>query len=70
MPKPPSFTPKELIKLLEKNGFVLLRSKGSHHMYYHPLNKTKVIVPLHKSDLSKGTLFSILKRAGIEKEDL
>jgi len=37
---------KELIKLLEKNGFILQRIKGSHHLYKHP-NGKRTIVPLH-----------------------
>lgn len=34
----PSFTPKELCKVLEKKGFELKRVKGSHHYYQHPLS--------------------------------
>ncbi|WP_218837967.1 type II toxin-antitoxin system HicA family toxin [Candidatus Methanoperedens nitratireducens] len=32
--------------------------------------KRKVIVPLHKKDLPKGTLIEILKQAGISREEL
>ncbi len=70
MPKLPSLTPQKIIKVLEKKGFVLDRIKGSHHIYYHPEMKRKVIVPLHKRDLPKGTLLEILKQAGINKEEL
>ena len=68
MPNPP-LTPQKIIKVLEKKGFVLDRIKGSHHIYYHPKMKRRV-VPLHKRDLPKGTLFEILKQAGINKEEL
>jgi len=68
MPNPP-LTPQKIIKVLEKKGFVLDRIKGSHHIYYHPEMKRRV-VPLHKRDLPKGTLFEILKQAGINKEEL
>ncbi len=70
MPKPPSLTPQKIIKVLEKKGFVLDRIKGSHHIYYHPEMKRRVVVPLHKRDLPKGTLLEILKQAGINKEEL
>lgn len=70
MPKVPSLTPQEIIKLLEKNGFVLDRIKGSHHIYYQPETKRRVVVPLHKGGLPKGTLLEILKQAGISKEVL
>ncbi len=53
MPKLPSLTPQKIIKVLEKKGFILDRTKGSHYIYYHPETKRKVIVPLHKKDLPK-----------------
>jgi predicted RNA binding protein YcfA (HicA-like mRNA interferase family) len=70
MPKLPSLTPQKVIKVLEKKGFVRDRIKGSHHVYYHPETKRRVVVPLHKQDLPKGTLIEILKQADISKEDL
>jgi len=70
MPKLPVLTPKKIIKILEKRGFVLDRVKGSHHIYYHPVTKRRVIVPLHKRDLPKGTLIEILKQAGISREEM
>jgi predicted RNA binding protein YcfA (HicA-like mRNA interferase family) len=70
MPKLPSLTPQKIIKVLEKKGFVLDRTKGSHHIYYSSETKRRVVVPLHKRDLPKGTLLEILKQAGISKEEL
>ena len=70
MPKLPSLTPQKVIKLLEKNGFILDRIKGSHYIYYHSETKRRAIVPLHKRDLPTGTLLEILKQAGISKEEL
>ncbi len=70
MPKLPSLTPQKIIKVLEKKGFILDRTKGSHYIYYHPETKRKVIVPLHKKDLPKGTLIEILKQVGISREEL
>ncbi len=70
MPKLPSLTPQKIIKVLEKKGFVLDRIKGSHHIYFHPETKRRVVVPLHKRDLPKGTFLEILKQAGINKKEL
>ena len=59
---------KHLIKLLEENGFVFKRSKGSHRIYHNPVNNKTTIVPVHgNKDLKKGTFMSILKQAGIDK---
>lgn len=62
---------KKLIKILLENGFEFKRSKGSHQVYYHPGKNKTVIVPLHgKKDIPKGTFYSILKEAGIDKTSL
>jgi predicted RNA binding protein YcfA (HicA-like mRNA interferase family) len=68
--KTPSYNAKELIKLLERKGFVLDRTKGSHGIYRMPDGSKRVIVPMHNKDIPKGTFHSILKQAGIEKTDL
>ena len=39
-------------------------------MYYHPETRRRVVVPLHKRELPKGTLLEILKQAGMTKEEL
>ena len=66
-----NLNPKLLIKFLEENGFIFKRSKGSHHLYHNPSNNKTVIVPMHGSkDLRKGTFFTIIKQAGLDKNDL
>jgi predicted RNA binding protein YcfA (HicA-like mRNA interferase family) len=63
-------TPKDLIRLLESNGFILKRITGSHHIFFHPTSKKITVVPLHKKDLPKGTFNAILRQAGIDKNDI
>ncbi|MBN1898379.1 MAG: type II toxin-antitoxin system HicA family toxin [Spirochaetes bacterium] len=46
MPKLPRLTPDEAEKLLEKSGFKLIRTKGSHRIYIK--DKTRMIIPFHK----------------------
>jgi predicted RNA binding protein YcfA (HicA-like mRNA interferase family) len=70
MPKFPSLTPQQVIKILEKKGFVLDRSKGSHRIYFHPETRRRVVVPFHRKDLPQGTLREILKQAGVDKEEI
>ena len=70
MPKLPTLTSQMIIKLLEKKGFILDRIKGSHHIYYHPETKKRVVVPFHKTELPKRTLIEILKQADISKDEL
>ena len=41
--KLPALTGNELIKVLEKIGFVVSRIRGSHHVLKHPEGKTTVV---------------------------
>ena len=70
MSKLSNITPKKLIKIIEKLGFQLDHSTGSHFIFYNPNNKRRTVVPYHKKDLPKGTIASILREAGISRKDL
>ncbi len=58
-------TPKDLVKLLKKEGFIFVRQSGSHAIYKKEIGVNMVIVPMHSRDIPKGTLCAILKDAGI-----
>lgn len=66
----PSYTAKEIIRLLEQKGFVFDRASGSHQIYMLPDGTKRVVIPLHNKDLPKGTMHSVLKQAGIDKKEL
>jgi predicted RNA binding protein YcfA (HicA-like mRNA interferase family) len=70
MPKLPVLSPKKLIKILEKLGFQLDHTTGSHFIFYNPKTKKRAVVPYHFKDLPKGTLMSILRESGITREEL
>lgn len=57
---------KDLMKIIEKDGWYLVNIKGSHHQFKHPTKKGRVTIPHPKKDLPKGTIKSILKQAGLE----
>lgn len=58
---------KEVIKLLEEDGWRLARTKGSHRQFKHP-NKAGTVTISGKLgvDVPPGTLNSILKQAGLK----
>jgi predicted RNA binding protein YcfA (HicA-like mRNA interferase family) len=57
-------TGKELVRLLQENGFVLERIKGSHHLMVK--DGLTIPVPVHgKRELPTGTASAILKQAGL-----
>jgi predicted RNA binding protein YcfA (HicA-like mRNA interferase family) len=71
MPKLPAISGAELIKILERKGYIQVRTRGSHVRLYPPdflPEAKKVTVPLHKQ-LKLGTLSSIIKDAGLTPED-
>ena len=61
----------ELIKILEKDGFVAIRQRGSHIVLQKKTSETTLtaVIPNHK-ELAPGTLKSILKRSKISVETL
>lgn len=70
MPKLPAITPKKLLTILKKNNFEIDHTTGSHYILYNPETSKRVVLPFHRKDIPKGALFSILKEAGLSKEDL
>ena len=58
---------KEVIDLLETDGWQLVRMKGSHRQFHHPAKPGTVTVAGKPSlDVPPGTLNSILKQAGLK----
>ncbi|MEI6815503.1 MAG: type II toxin-antitoxin system HicA family toxin [Bacteroidota bacterium] len=57
----------ELLRILRKDGWVLVRQAGSHKILRHRHKKGQIVVPDHGSDeLGKGLERKILKDAGIK----
>jgi predicted RNA binding protein YcfA (HicA-like mRNA interferase family) len=46
---------KNLIKILQENGFLFSRAKGSHQLFYNASSNKTVVVPVHgNKDLKKA----------------
>ncbi len=63
---PKRYSSKEIIKMLEDDGWFLVGVEGSHHQFRHPTKKGRVTVPHPKKLLKPGTAGSILKQAGLK----
>lgn len=60
---------RDVIKLIEDDGWFFVIQEGSHRQYKHAVKKGKVTIPGKSgSDLATGTLNSILKQAGLKGE--
>jgi predicted RNA binding protein YcfA (HicA-like mRNA interferase family) len=59
---------KEIIRILEEDGWFLIGTRGSHRQYKHPVRPGRVTVAGKPSDdLAPGTLNSILKQSGLKE---
>jgi predicted RNA binding protein YcfA (HicA-like mRNA interferase family) len=68
--KLPRLTAKELIRVLERKGWEFDRSRGSHHVYIHPISRRTLTVPVARRAMSIGTLSRLLKDADIDRDEL
>ena len=57
---------KDLIRMIEEDGWELVRAKGSHHQFKHPTKSGLVTIPHPKRELPKGTVASIKRQAGLK----
>jgi predicted RNA binding protein YcfA (HicA-like mRNA interferase family) len=58
---------RELVRLLEGDGWYLARTRGSQRQYKHPTKPGVVTLPgKPNDDLAPGTLNSVLKQAGLK----
>lgn len=60
---------RQVIKVLNRKGWVFKNAVGSHNHYVHPELKGKVTVPHPKKDLGKKTFNNILSQMGITEKD-
>lgn len=55
----------EMEKRIKYDGWYLVKQKGSHCHYRHPVKPGKVTIPKHTGDLHMDTVKSILKQSGL-----
>lgn len=66
----PRVTGREIVRALERAGFIFDRQRGSHVILVNPLTRQRVSVPVHAGQTVKvGTLRGILEDAGISPDD-
>ena len=69
MPKLGIFSGQEVRSLLEKEGFVLVRQKGSHLILQKQVPGSTVTVPVpNHPEIRIGTLQSIIRQSGVPKQ--
>ncbi len=62
---------KRMSNILKKNGWVLSRVTGSHHIFIKENNNLRITVPIHgNKDLKNGLQKAIMKQALISEKEL
>jgi predicted RNA binding protein YcfA (HicA-like mRNA interferase family) len=56
-------TSRDIKRRLEREGWVLERVAGSHHVFKHPITRDTVVLPHPKKDLGWGLVRAIYKQA-------
>jgi len=66
----PVLNGKQVVHALEKAGFEVVRTKGSHHFLKRGSPKRSVTVPVHGNrELPPGTLRAIIDQSGMSAEE-
>ena len=60
---------RDVIRLIEVDGWYLVATKGSHRQFKHPTKPGRVTIAGKPSDdLAPGTFNSVLKQAGLKEK--
>ncbi len=66
----PALRPRAVLRALQRAGFYIHHTSGSHHILKHPDRpKLRVSVAYHNKDLKRRTLQSIIEQAGLTAEE-
>jgi predicted RNA binding protein YcfA (HicA-like mRNA interferase family) len=69
-PRLPTLTGHEVIAVLQRHGFVVVRQSGSHVILRH-VDGRRTTVPVHAGrDLGRGLLRQIMRDAKLTVDDL
>jgi predicted RNA binding protein YcfA (HicA-like mRNA interferase family) len=62
---------KDLARVVERHGWVLLRVTGSHHIYGKTASMVRLSIPIHSNrPLKLGLLRHLLKQAGLTENEI
>lgn len=62
---------RDIIKMIEADGWYQVTTKGSHRQYKHPAKPGRVTIAGHPGhDLAPGTLNSVLKQAQLKNTEV
>ena len=70
MTKLPALKPAEVIRMLQRAGYYVDHTTGSHYIMRHPHRPGRITVPYHGGrDIKRGILHSIIDQSGLSEEE-
>jgi predicted RNA binding protein YcfA (HicA-like mRNA interferase family) len=66
--KLPALTGAEVIRALQKGGFVVLRVRSSHHFLQHSDGRTTIVAAHAGETIGPGLMSKILRDCGLDRE--
>lgn len=69
MPKIYTVKSREVYKVLQKLGFILDHSTGSHRIFKNTQTNQIITVPAHNKDLKIGTMKSIIRSCNLSQKE-
>jgi len=60
-----SYSSRELIKIVESDGWEIARIEGSHHIFKHKIKSGIITIPHPRKDFPAKTIKSIFFQAGL-----
>ena len=70
MTRLPTLSPRKVVQALERGGFFIDHTTGSHYRLKHRADPTRTtVVPFHTSDIKRALLRAILKQARLTDEE-
>lgn len=64
----PIVSAREMITILLKAGFRIIRQKGSHIRFHHPLTNKSTTIAMHAGGLTRKVIKQILSQSGISNK--
>jgi len=68
MPSLPTLSGREVVKVFLRDGWLMVRQKGSHMILIKPGDLVTLSIPDHK-EVAKGTLRGLIRSSGLTVEE-
>ena len=69
MTRLPTLNARQILRALQRRGFLQVHQRGSHRYLSHPITGRITCVPIHPGDLGRRLVREIIKQAGLTESE-